>query len=186
MIQEKITNEKIELADNLLLNYKDLTGFDFRCQKRNPDKAYKRALFYKILKDLAFFNDREISEWFKRRGEARNRSAIFTAISKIEAYYINFEGFRNIYDLYFADKKEHFDRISKRKLSGLHQRKSEKEQTNQEKQKDSLQGLIDALPANKRLEVYEMVNLRVKSWEWKNKDKCEIIEGFDGLSERVY
>ena len=44
------------------------------------------------------------------------------------------------------------------------------------KEKDALALLIDTIPDNKRDEIYEMVNLRVKSWDWKSKDKCEVIE----------
>jgi hypothetical protein len=32
------------------------------------------------------------------------------------------------------------------------------------------------VPDKRRDEIYEMVNMRIKSWEWKSKDRCEIIE----------
>ena len=36
-------------------------------------------------------------------------------------------------------------------------------------------GLRD-IPKEREDEVYEMLLLRVKSWKWKSKDKCEIVE----------
>jgi hypothetical protein len=31
-----------------------------------------------------------------------------------------------------------------------------------------------------------MVNLRVKSWNWKSKDKCEVIESSDGVTSSAW
>jgi hypothetical protein len=33
------------------------------------------------------------------------------------------------------------------------------------------------IPVDKEGEIYELVLLRVKSWAWKNKDNCKLIEG---------
>ena len=51
-------------------------------------------------------------------------------------------------------------------------------------ERNELHDLIDTIPEDKRKEMYEMINLRIKSWEWKNKDRCEIIESstsMDGM-----
>ena len=55
-----------------------------------------------------------------------------------------------------------------------------------EVRKDELQLLIDSLPNSKRDEIYEMVNLRVKSWKWKSQDKCTIIESSEGISGSTF
>jgi len=49
------------------------------------------------------------------------------------------------------------------------------------KNKDALDILIDSVPQDRRDEVREIVSLRVKSWNWKNKDECQIIQGESSL-----
>jgi hypothetical protein len=44
--------------------------------------------------------------------------------------------------------------------------------------------LIDTVPEERREEVFNVVNLRIKSWSWKSKDQCQIIESstsMDGM-----
>ena len=51
---------------------------------------------------------------------------------------------------------------------------------------DKLQDLVNNLPANKREEMFEVLNLRVKSWSWKSKDQCEIIESSEGIESNTF
>jgi len=121
-------------------------------------------------------NDRMISDWFAEKGISRNRSSIFHALKKIDVYYDNFTRFRNVYDIYFNDKKEETIKKERAKLERLKNRTKSIKQVILNKKKDALGLLIDTVPDKRRDEIYEMVNMRIKSWEWKSKDRCEIIE----------
>ena len=47
---------------------------------------------------------------------------------------------------------------------------------------DELDIFISNLAQEKRKEILELVTLRVKSWGWKAKNKCQIIEGSGDLA----
>ncbi len=149
-------NKAIELYND----FKQLTKVDVFNKSRKTKIMTLRSLFYKVLQDNNFMNDREIAEFFTEMEDKRNRSSIYASLTKMEHYYLNFDYFREIYDLYFYDLKEH------------------QGQYKLDRQQDKLDSLIDTVECKiRRDELYEMVNLRIKSWSWKVKDRCEIIEG---------
>ena len=89
-------------------------------------------------------------------------------------YYANYLDFRNVYNIFFDDKEDDFNNKTIDDLSDL--------EILPKVEDDALQAIISSLPLYKRDEIYQMVNLRVKSWNWKNKDKCEIIQSSDGVT----
>ena len=55
--------------------------------------------------------------------------------------------------------------------------------------KRGLLSLVEGLPKTQIKEVFEKIDSLKKSWVWKSKvikDRCEIIESSDGISERAY
>ena len=49
-------------------------------------------------------NDRDIEEWFAERGNKRDRSSIYIALTKIRLYYEQFDYFREAYDTLFPNQ----------------------------------------------------------------------------------
>ena len=102
------------------------------------------------------------------------------------------------YDSYFDDKKADYIekkdtgvrkealRATSTKLSKGDYIELQNYRTKDITHKDLLDRLIESLPEDKRSDIYDMVNLRVKSWDWKSKDEYEIIESTEGLSGRAY
>ena len=185
-------------AEILLSEYADLTGMDYQSTLRDPRDAYLRALFYKVLKKGNDMNDRMIKDFYADKGVKRDRSSIYQSISKVDIYYLNYKEFRMFYDSYFDDKKADYIekkdtgvrkealRATSTKLSKDDYIELQNYRTKDITHKDLLDRLIESLPEDKRSDIYEMVNLRVKSWDWKSKDEYEIIESTDGLSSRAY
>jgi hypothetical protein len=168
-------NKAIELYND----FKELTKVDLFSRSKETKTMTLRSLFFKILKDNNFMNDREISEFFAEMGDIRNRSSIYHSLTKMEHYYSNFGYFRQIYDLYFYDLKEHYGLKEQQKKVRL-------DKVEYQKQSDKLDDLINTVECkDRREELYEMVNLRIKSWAWKVRDRCQIIEGA-GTIEGVY
>ena len=170
-------NKALELYND----FKQLTKVDVFNNSRETKIMTLRSLFYKVLKDNNFMNDREIAEFFTEMGKKINRSSIYASLTKIEHYYLNFDFFKDIYDLYFYDLKEKYDlqeQLKKHKLNKVkHHRRFKLS-----KQRDKLDRLIDTVECeDRRDELYEMINLRIKSWEWKSKDNCQVIEGYSPL-----
>ena len=173
-------------ADELAKDFEELTGIQLNSDSRETDIMITRTLFYKILKDLNFMNDRMISEWFELRGVNKGRSSITHALHKIGIYYKSYAVFRNRYNIYFNDRAEEFLSIEQTQKKAIKDVKQNLHTNILNKGKDSLDILIDSVPQDKRDEVREIVSLRIKSWSWKNKDKCQIIQGESGLGGHFY
>lgn len=171
MIKKRGYNK--ETANLLAQKFEKLTGVDLDSRSRVVKEATLKALFWKILMDFNYMNDRNISEWYKDRGVSRNRSSIHISMGKIDMYYSNYEFFRDVYHAYYNEQPN--SRSKKEKVNNVLK-------SYNEHQKDKLNDLIDSLPADKRGEIYELVNLRVKSWGWKSKNEYEVIEGYNSLT----
>ena len=70
-------------ADELARDFELLTGIDLNTNSRKTEIMITRTLFYKVLRDVNYMNDRMIAEWFKERGLKRDRSSILQALQKI-------------------------------------------------------------------------------------------------------
>lgn len=170
----KNKNYNNEDATKTLEYFQEISGVDpFILSKKNED-VYFRALLYKVLMEFNCMNDRQIEEFFKNKGVKRTRSAIYIAVNKIDMYYANYSDFRNVYNIFFDDKEDDFNKTTINDSSDL--------EILPKVEDDALQEIISSLPLYKRDEIYQMVNLRVKSWNWKNKDKCEVIQSSDGVT----
>ena len=168
-------------ADELAKDFEELTGIQLNSDSRETNIMITRTLFYKILKDLNFMNDRMISEWFELRGVNKGRSSITHALHKIGIYYKSYALFRNRYNVYFNDRAEEFLSIEQTQKKAIRDIKQNLHTSISNKNKDALDILIDSVPQDRRDEVREIVSLRIKSWSWKSKDKCQIIQGESSL-----
>ncbi len=167
-----------EGADELTNEFCNRTGLDIYSNSRKLENVYLRVLLYKILSLLNGMNDRMISEYFAEYGIKRHRSSICVALNKINFYYGNHKYFRELYDYYFNDSHRY------EILTG--DTKQRRMASHDPKNWDELDNLIFDLPKGKRGEIYDLVNLRIKSWSWKNKDECKIItcsESIAGLMD---
>jgi len=165
-----------EIANELLNNFINLTGFDLQSRKRRPEDAYIRCLFYKILKDLNDMNDRMIAEFFEAKGRKTNRVSVYQALTKVETYYTSFKRFRKFYDVYFSDQKELGIKRDRRKKIAFKETIKEIDTRQSKIGMDALEVFISNIEFEGRPEILELVKLRVKSWEWKAQNKYEIIE----------
>ena len=46
--------------------------------------------------------------------------------------------------------------------------------------------MVEYIPEDKIDEVIERINIIKKSWDWKSKDECEVIEASSGVSDFAY
>ena len=168
---------------NMIANYfSEATGFDLRSESRTPRYSYLKSMLYKLFKDYNDMNDRMISEYFRDEiGVSKNRSAIYTALNKVDVYYLNYKEFRDYYDTFFKDKIEQRWKTEVKRKEYLAKKKVNRGKFNDtvsftELNKNVLREIISKLPDNKVKEIKDLVELRIKSWSWKVEDNCEIIE----------
>ena len=173
-------------ANKIFEKYNSLSRFDPLIKTRKTKSVYFRALLYKVLIDFNFMNDRQITDFFLTKGKKMNRVAILQAVKKIDIYYRDFQDFRELYDVYYGDKIEQRKLIEEKQKNRINQFNRKVAQTLPNYKKDALEVLIDTIPLNKRDEILEFVNMRVKSWSWKSKDNYEIIEATAGITESTF
>jgi hypothetical protein len=149
-----------DLAIKLNKEFLKRTGFDFKVKNREPLQAGLRSLLYSVLRRNGDMNDRCIKDFFAEYGYTSNLSAISVGRRKLEYYYKEFDIIREMYDSYFNDKQKAF--LLKEKKKELL------------KEGDKLMALVHTIPEHRKQEVYDLVNLKIKSWSWKNKDNCKV------------
>jgi len=172
----KIRTYNVDAAKQLADKFVEITEIDLTSTSRHQEESYFRALLYKIMVDVNGMNDRMISDWFQDMGVRRNRSSIFHALRKIDIYYESYVKFRNVYDLFFDDKKKERERIESKKSEKVRMINERIARKLEVGERNKIHQLADVVPQDRIEEMYEMMTLRIKSWNWKSKDKCEIID----------
>ena len=168
-------------AKELGKEFIELHNVDLYATDRRTRNVVLRTLFYKVLRDKNNMNDREISDFLEENDAKKDRSSIYISLKKIDTYYETYDYFREAYDLYFEDKFKRHNKIKEKEIRLSEKLKKENDKVVPKNNVDELQAIIDTLTGSRRQEVLELVRLRVKSWEWKVEDRCEIIEGYSSL-----
>jgi len=148
-------NEKAanRITDDLCIQ----TGLDITHKTREQRNVFLRTFLYKRLKNHNFMNDRQISYFLKTRGIKIDRSSVFAALTKSDLYYMSFAEYRTLHDVFF-------------KVPNLYRKKIRKEEKSNiiNSKKAKLYSLINNLDESKIKEVEEMLELKVKSFQWKS------------------
>lgn len=132
-------------ADELYFKFmKDNNGFDPLVKTNKYPAPAMRSVFYNLLMKYNEMNDADIEHWIEYKGYKKDRSSIYLAAKKIELYLFQSEEAKRSYKLYFDLEEEDDKRID-----------------------DELSILVDSIELKYRKEIYEMVKLKLKSYEWK-------------------
>lgn len=132
-------------ADELYFKFvKDNNGFDPLVKTNKYPAPAMRSVFYNLLMKYNEMNDADIEHWIEYKGYRKDRSSIYLAAKKIELYLFQSEEAKRSYKLYFDLDEEDDNRIE-----------------------DELSILVDSIELKYRKEIYEMVKLKLKSYEWK-------------------
>ena len=176
----------IKSADILLKSHVRLCGLNPLIKTRETKAVYCKTLFYKVLISFNSMNQRQVSEYFLSKGLEINRSSTTNALKKIDIYYRDFSGFRELYDVYFKDKIENYKLQEEKKAKRVIDLNNAKPKILPKDRKDALSIIIKDIPLDRREEIYNLIEMRIKSWAWKSKDKCEIIEASSGISLNTF
>lgn len=153
-------NEDVLVKIDEVANYIEETyDIDLGNTKKTNRQVALRALFCYVLYEKLNLTDRLITEWLiENRGLTKNRSTIWFLINKIEEYLVNFPYIVPAYEHFMDNDVVHHQNLPEGVF--LSNR------------------MIDAvkdIPEHRVDEIIELINLRKKSWEWKSKDRVEII-----------
>ena len=173
-------------ANKILKDFENLSQVDPLIKSQKSKDVYFRALLYKVLMEFNYMNDRQVEALFFSKGVKRTRVAIYHAVSKIDMYYDNFADFRELYNVYFDDKLNQTKIIETKIRSKENDLNNRVNSNTLQVKADKLQLLMNKIPAYRRDEAFERLNLMVKSWSWKSKDQCEIIEASEGIESNTF
>lgn len=133
--------------------------YDLLSKTKTKELVWYRALFYKILFEKHGFSKTKIAKYSNM-----NHASVINSLNKFDSYLKESDiVFKYVYGLYYVVEKKKRVFIPK-------------------KQETKLEALINTIPEDKLDEIYELVNLRIKSWAWKSKDHCTIIEGYSPMT----
>ena len=133
--------------------------YDILSKCKTKELVLYRALFYKILIEKHGVSKTKIGKYTNM-----NHASVINALRKFDSYLKESDiVFKYVYGLYYVVEKPKRVFIPK-------------------KQETKLESLINTIPEDKLDEIYELVNLRIKSWSWKSKDYCKIIEGYSPMT----
>jgi hypothetical protein len=173
-------------ADKIFNKYNSLCTFDPLIKTRETKAVYFRALLYKVLMHFNYMNDRQVADYFLLKGKKTNRVSILQAVKKTGIYYRDFSDFRTLYDVYFGDNAQIRRLIEEKKENIIIKNKKRFAKRIPNRINDKLHNFVDTIPKDRQQEILERLQLMVKSWSWKSKDRCEIIEASEGIENNTF
>lgn len=145
-------------AENLLNEFVTLTNFDITNNSREEPAPAYRSLLYYLMRTKLGLNDRSISRFLLTKGLKKNRSTIFHSLKNFNHYLKNFKEIEEHYNYFF---------YSKPKISNLVE--------------DDLSKAINKIQSkSERQELLELMELRIKAWEWKKSQKVTKTKVYEG------
>ena len=147
----------------------------------------------------------DIAKFFESKGKSMDHATVIHAIKKYPIYIKKNEKLKTIascfkfkndeaIDYNEIDQIHHLQKQYKKVSKLNYQLKTNIQELNYKKaafttDEERILSLVEGLPKTQIKEVFEKIDSLKKSWVWKSKvikDRCEIIESSDGLSERAY
>lgn len=157
----KRKERKVERLYNYFINYLevDLTN---KSSKRGVIEF--RSLFNTLLTNKYKLKNSNILHFYENKGVSFNHATIINSLKKFDIYCKSSPEINELYyELYnFAKKEKYYkQRIKQIKKIEL----------------TPIQKLVDNLTVSQEKELTELITLRIKSWEWKNKDVVKVYQG---------
>lgn len=152
----------------------EITNIDLTTKKRYRNIVQYRFVAFKLSKELTFDSLSYIGKLY-----GKDHATVLHGINK-------FKSLENQYD--FKDAKKLYDRCydilvpipKKFKEKTFSIKKPEKEYQKiiiNKKELTPIQKLVENLTPSQEEELTELITLRKKSWEWKNKDSLKLYTG---------
>lgn len=160
-INERVYNamtKEVEKELNMIMDFiiNDL-NINILDKCRNRLYPEYRSLFNTIAMRKYKIKPTQLARFFTKRGLKYSHDKVLHSFSKFEEYSANLPELKTYFGMFFKEaiKNKETVFIRKNKLTPL-------------------QELTSNLTPEQEAEIYEMVNLRIKSWSWKSRDKITV------------
>ena len=175
----------------------EMTGVNIFNNTRKQEFVQLRALACYMFREKMNMRWRNISEFFEKNGKYLDHSTAIHLVNMYPIYAKHKPELKEIESCFVFDDNENYDEIDrvnylKNKIEKLNrsifklkgQVKELKKRPVYDPDDIEMLKLFSDVPADKVDELLERITLLKKSWAWKSKDKCQIIESstsMDGM-----
>lgn len=177
----------IEISQRII----EMTGVDIFENTRKREYVKLRALACYIFREKMNMRWRNISEFFISMGKSLDHASAIHLVKMYPVYTKYSPDLKEIESCFVFDDGENYDEIDRvnylknkiQKLSGTifklkGQVKELKKRPVYNPDDIEMLKLFSDVPADKVDELLERITLLKKSWSWKSKDKCQVIESY--------
>ena len=157
----------------------NMTNVNIFSNTRQRNFVELRALVCWILKEQLGMGWSHIALFFQSKGKLMNHATVIHLVKMYPSYKNYNQELQKIEDSFDLKPNPKFDNVEQfyyLKIKGEHFEKKYNKLKESIK-KDKVMNVIKDIPNDQQDEILEKIELWTKSWDWKSKDKCEIIEG---------
>ena len=181
---------KIEDIKKIGDSVKEASGLNIFDNTRIREYVEMRALVCYVLRKKLRIGLTNIALYFQSEGKTMHHATVIHLVNQYPMYKIYNPRLAEIEDSFEELNNLEFNQesyIRNKYLSYNYDKLQEKYNNlkNNIKTNPILEVLQD-IPEDKIDEVIERINIMKKSWDWKSKDKCEVIQASSGISDFAY
>ena len=169
---------------------KEVSGLDIFDNTRRRDYVEMRALVCYVLRKKLRIGLTNIALYFQSEGKTMHHATVIHLVKMYPMY--------KRYNSRLASIEESFEQLNNLEFNQDSYIRNQYLSYNYDKLQEKYKDLKDTIKTNPILdvlkdipedkidEVIERINILKKSWDWKSKDKCEVIEASSGISDFAY
>lgn len=181
---------KIEDIKKIGDSVKEASGLNIFDNTRIREYVEMRALVCYVLRKKLRIGLTNIALYFQSEGKTMHHATVIHLVNQYPIYKRYNPRLAEIEDSFEELNNLEFNQesyIRNKYLSYNYDKLQEKYNNlkNNIKTNPILEVLQD-IPEDKIDEVIERINIMKKSWDWKSKDKCEVIQASSGISDFAY
>jgi len=169
---------------------KEVSGLNIFDNTRRRDYVEMRALVCYVLRKKLRIGLTNIALYFQSEGKTMHHATVIHLVKMYPMY--------KRYNSRLASIEESFEQLNNLEFNQDSYIRNQYLSYNYDKLQEKYKNLKDNIKTNPILdvlqdipedkidEVIERINILKKSWDWKSKDKCEVIEASSGISDFAY
>ena len=169
---------------------KEVSGLNIFDNTRRRDYVEMRALVCYVLRKKLRIGLTNIALYFQSEGKTMHHATVIHLVKMYPMYKRYNSRLASIEDSFEQLNNLEFNQdsyIRNQYLSYNYDKLQEKYKNLKDNIKTNpILDVLQDIPEDKIDEVIERINIIKKSWDWKSKDKCEVIEASSGISDFAY
>ena len=169
---------------------KEVSGLNIFDNTRRRDYVEMRALVCYVLRKKLRIGLTNIALYFQSEGKTMHHATVIHLVNQYPMYKRYNSRLAEIEDSFEELNSLEFNQDSYIRNQYLTYKYDELRQKHKDL-KDNIKTnpileVLQDIPEDKIDEVIERINIMKKSWDWKSKDKCEVIQASSGISNFAY